>query len=113
MKACNDCPFMKSSPLAGSPDWLTDVVNFHKKDPCFEHTCHKTDPNADGFAGKEKKRECIGHLRMVMNDYDKAPGKDGVYDSIEQMVRAYMKHWGVKVPDNAQFNGNPKKAGML
>lgn len=93
MKPCNDCPFMKSSPLAGAPDWLQDVMMMHAKDEFFSHTCHKTDPNADGYVGGKKKRECKGHLMMIMNDFDKTPGKDGTYDSIEELIETYLRHW--------------------
>ncbi len=93
---------MKSSPLAGSPDWLTDVLEFNLRNKYFEHTCHKTDPNADGYVGG-KKRECKGHLTMIMNQGDKTPGRGGVYDSMEQLAKAYMAHWGVNLPHGARL----------
>lgn len=103
MKACNDCPFMKSSPLSGAPDWLTDVLKMTAKDEYFRHTCHKTDPNADGYNGAKKIRECAGHLMMMMNVFDKTPGHGGVYDSIEQMARVYCDKWGVSIPPAARL----------
>lgn len=115
MRPCGDCPFMKSSPLAGSPDWLRDILEYHVKDQYFEHTCHKTDPKADGYVGG-KKRECKGHLFVIMNEHDKTPGKSGVYDSIEQMAKTYMDHWGVKLPPGARLvhisrNDSNRKSG--
>lgn len=103
MKTCGDCPFMKSSPLVGSPDWLRDVLEFHTNNKYFEHTCHKTDPNADGYVGGKKKKECKGHLLMMMNESDKTPGKSGVYDSIEQMAKTYLDKWGVHLPPSARL----------
>lgn len=109
MKSCNDCPFMKSSPLNGSPDWLKDVMRFHHADPYFSHSCHKTDPGADGFVpGKKnlKKRECAGHLAMICNDHLKTPGKGGVYDSISQLIETYLRHW----LGDAEFEAMKRKA---
>lgn len=103
MKPCNNCPFMKSSPLDGAPDWLREVLELHAADEYFTHTCHKTDPNADGYSGKSKVRECAGHLTIMMNGFDNNPGKDGVYDSIEQMARSYLDKWGVKLPKGARL----------
>lgn len=92
MKPCNDCPFMKSSPLAGAPDWLTDVMKFHYSNKYFEHTCHKTDSNADGYIGG-KKRECRGHLQMIMNESDGTPGQGGVYNNIKELCETYLRSW--------------------
>lgn len=103
MKTCSDCPFMKKSPLAGSTEWLRDVMTSSINDQFFMHTCHKTDPNADGFSGAKKIRECRGHLKIIMNDADKTPGKDGVYNSIEEMARSYMAFWGIHIPASARM----------
>jgi hypothetical protein len=92
MKACSDCPFMRSSPLVGATDWLEDVIKRNHMDQYFEHSCHKTDPNADGYIGG-KKRECKGHLQIIMNKSDKTPGKGGVYNSINELAETYFKHW--------------------
>ena len=92
MKPCNDCPFYKKSPLVGSPDWLTDVFNGSLRRDGFKHTCHKTDPNADGYVGG-KTRKCVGYLTMRMNEYDNTPGKGGVYRSIRELLAAYLKKW--------------------
>lgn len=93
MKPCNDCPFLKSSPLQGAPDWLEDVMKHHHADPYFTHSCHKTDPRADGFVGGKKSRECAGHLMMIINDNDGTPGKGGVYRSIEELIERYLVKW--------------------
>lgn len=93
MKACKDCPFKRSSPLNGSPEWLKDVLELNAKDPFFHHTCHKTDPKADGYVGGEKVMECGGHVQMMMNEIDGTHGKGGVYFSIKDMGREYLKHW--------------------
>ncbi|MGE0525866.1 MAG: hypothetical protein AB7G93_09650 [Bdellovibrionales bacterium] len=93
MKPCNECPFVKASPLDGSPDWLRDVFEFSRKDEYFYHTCHKTDPNADGFVGGKKKRECAGHLQMMFNEMEGTPGEGGVYESIDALIYTYLQHW--------------------
>lgn len=102
MKPCNDCPFIKKTTLNGSPDWLRDVLTFHQQDKFFQHTCHKTDSKAHGYVGG-KKKECRGHLQMMFNEMDGTIGKGGVYDSIEQLAKAYFKHWGVELPEQARL----------
>lgn len=68
-------------------------MRFHDKDQYFRHTCHKTDPNADGYAGAKEVQECKGHIQIMMNEFDGTPGKGGVYDSIFAMVEKYLRHW--------------------
>lgn len=92
-KPCSDCPFKKDSPLAGSPDWLEDILNYRKENRYFEHSCHKTDPNADGYSGGKKKLECAGHLQVMFNLMDGTPGKGGVYKSLDEMIETYLRHW--------------------
>lgn len=93
MKHCSDCPFVRKNPLNGSPEWLRDVLTLSEKNPYFTHTCHKTDPNADGFVGGSKVVECKGHLQIIFNEMDSTPSKGGVYNSIKEMGRAYLAHW--------------------
>lgn len=89
-KPCKDCPFIKKNPMKGSPEWLSDVFHAHRKNPFFRHTCHKTDPNADGYEGRKKVRECYGHITMVANELDQTPGLGGTWMSYEEMVHAYL-----------------------
>lgn len=108
-KACNDCPFMKSSPLAGAPDWLEDVA-FGFIRESLAHSCHKTDPGACGFVGGKAKQHCMGLLGMMKNmgvcysrdaivamaqgdlDWSKVPTA-GAYRSILELVTAYRDHY--------------------
>lgn len=92
-KPCDDCPFVKKNPLNGSPEWLADVIKFMKANKYFTHTCHKTDPNADGYNGSKKVVECAGHLRVLFNEMDGTPGKGGVYDSHMHMAETYLRSW--------------------
>ena len=89
MKACNECPFYRKNKLEGSPEWLKDILWFNRTNPDFSHTCHKTDPKADGYVGG-KTRECVGHITMMMNRYDGTPGRGGVYTSVKSLARRYM-----------------------
>lgn len=91
MKPCNTCPFVKAHRLDGSPDWLRDVINFRRKDPFFSHTCHKTDPKADGYVGAKKARECAGHLMIMFNQMEGTPGRGGVYNSHDEMIERYLR----------------------
>lgn len=107
-KPCDDCPFITSSPLEGSPEWLEDVLVNHAKDEFFRHTCHKTDPKADGYKGSRKVRYCSGHISVMMNSLDNTPGLGGVYDSVEQMAKTYIEHWGVKLPPSARLRSSER-----
>lgn len=90
---CNECPFMKSTPLTGSTEWVADILKMEKENLYFSHSCHKTDPKADGFLGTKERRECAGHIRILMNDIDKTQGLGGVYESRKHLVYAYLEHW--------------------
>ncbi len=90
---CNECPFLKSTPLVGAPDWLKDVFAAVKEDPFFVHSCHQTDPRADGFKGIKKNRECAGNIFMMINEIDKTPGRNGVYSSYIELIETYLVHW--------------------
>jgi Arc/MetJ-type ribon-helix-helix transcriptional regulator len=92
-KPCNECPFLKATPLIGAPDWLKDILKFGRENPFFEHSCHKTDPLADGFAGAKEKRGCAGHLTMLVNEIDGTPGQGGVYRSRDELIETYLVHW--------------------
>ena len=92
-KPCNDCPFVKKTPLQGSPEWLKDVLKYHRENQFFTHSCHKTDPNADGYNGAKKTVGCAGHFEMQVNLIDKTPGLNGVYESIEELTETYLVHW--------------------
>ena len=93
MKPCGDCPFVKKTPLDGAPDWVTEVINLDRENPYFHHSCHKTDPNADGYKGAKKKTHCSGHMQMMFNSIDGTPGKGGVYESIVHLGLAYAEHY--------------------
>ena len=92
MKPCKECPFVRSTPLIGAPDWLRDVLNAYRKNKFFYHSCHVTDPDADGYKGGVR-RECHGHLMIQMNEMDKTPGRGGVYNSVMEMAEVYLRKW--------------------
>lgn len=92
MKVCSDCPFKVKSPLVGSPDWLKDVFECYQKNPFFQHSCHKTDPKADGFKGG-KQKDCKGWAQMMFNEIDKSSGRNGVYKNVNHLMTTYLEHW--------------------
>lgn len=65
-RACNTCPFRKNCKTIGAADWLSDVVRglIHGN---FHHSCHKTDPKADGYVGHKEGKEsiCMGIVGMM------------------------------------------------
>ncbi len=104
---------MKSTPLDGSPDWLSDVVKFYRKNKTFNHSCHKTDPKADGFTGAKKKKDCAGRMTMILNDFCETPGKNGVYKSIDELVNKYLVNWlGRKAVKKLKKNRSIKGANF-
>ena len=125
-KPCTTCPFMKSTPLEGSPDWLTDVV-FGWTIGHLEHSCHQTDPKADLYKGAKKKQACQGFLKIQKNenrcvsrsvnqalasgqiDWKEVSG-DGAYGSMRELAGAYVRHYqslGIVSKEQA------RKVGML
>lgn len=97
MNPCSDCPFKKPFKENGSIEWIEDVMERHQKDQFFAHTCHKTDPKADGYIGRGKKRLCAGAVQIQMNDVDKTPGLGGVYESFKE---ACWEHLQIFLPDH-------------
>lgn len=69
MNPCKTCPFLKESKNYGSVDWLRDVFNLLKEGN-LNHSCHTTDPIADGYVGGEK-RFCDGIKMLKINDETK------------------------------------------
>jgi len=108
-KPCDSCPFLKTVPLDGAPDWALDVARgFWAKS--ITHSCHKSDPNADGFVGVKRTQHCIGILGVMKNtgniysqdavralvtgelDWDKVP-TESCWDSPKQMMAAYLNKY--------------------
>lgn len=105
-KPCDSCPFRSDIPLIGAPDWAQDVLQGVRRGN-LAHSCHKTDPKADGFKGTGKTYHCMGFLGMMKNmdqvtgseailamargdlDWSAIP-TDGVWKTMEDMMLAYM-----------------------
>ena len=73
-KACGTCPFRKNPKVIGSREYLKDVFSliFHGR---LNHSCHRTDKDADGYVGGEKK-QCLGILKVADNDAGEKNHKD-------------------------------------
>lgn len=65
MNPCKTCPFLKDSKNYGSVDWLEDVFHLLQRENT-SHTCHSTDPIADGYIGGNK-RMCDGIKMLKIN----------------------------------------------
>lgn len=72
--ACSTCPFRKKAKIIGARDYLIDVARMllHKR---VNHSCHRTDPEADGYVGGEKK-QCLGILKVLDNEIGDKKHKD-------------------------------------
>lgn len=88
MKTCNDCPFMIETKSIGNVDWLKDVLHLaiHNSN---NHTCHKTDPNADGYIGGEK-RICNGIKMLNANDQSGVHVYKPVYRGWKEFFDSYL-----------------------
>lgn len=108
-KPCDSCPFRSDIPLVGAPDWAHDVLTGIRRGN-LAHSCHKTDPKADGFKGTKKTYHCMGFLGLMKN-MDQTPGSDavmamvrgqldwdaiptdGVWKSMDEMMFAYLRKY--------------------
>lgn len=105
-KPCDSCPFRSDIPLDGAPDWALDVLRGIRRGN-LAHSCHKTDPKADGYRGTSKTQHCMGFLGLMKNigqisgseamlamvrgelDWDKIP-TEGIWKSVDEMLLAYL-----------------------
>lgn len=65
-KPCDTCPFKKGTDNYGAADWFIDVCNGIMRGE-LNHTCHKSDPKADGYKGAKEIQHCTGFLGMMKN----------------------------------------------
>lgn len=91
-KPCSDCPFVIKNELKGAPDWLADVFYGHTLNASFRHTCHKTDPDADGYVRGEAK-SCVGFSLFTMNAASKRHIFKEAYPNLETLMMSYLKNW--------------------
>jgi len=89
-KPCSDCPFVVSTPLSGSVEWLEDVFKATMPEGSMMHSCHKTDPRADGYV-RGKARMCSGYIQMLENELNNTPGLHGVYNSPKHLIETYLR----------------------
>ena len=119
IKPCTTCPFRKDKPNWGNLEWLEDVIkglNLIKKDMGgFQHTCHKTDPKADGYLGHKEGKDsiCYGMVAMIKNEMNDCPDSrvtmrlvkreidwedidtSGVYENSKQFILAQLMANGI------------------
>ena len=66
---CDDCPFKRTTPLHSGV--YSSLLDYHNNlmNRIMAHTCHKTDPRADGYVEsyQNKPQHCFGALVMFHN----------------------------------------------
>lgn len=71
-RPCDDCPFRKNAPMHnGIIRALPEMAKAYKK-KWLVHSCHKTDPRADGYTGlvENKIQHCAGMMAMYKKEFD-------------------------------------------
>ena len=109
LSPCNDCPFKKNAPFHNGivkdlPQYIKDMDKGE-----FAHTCHKTDPRADGYKEgyAERPQHCVGAIHMLkleeiqpgtleflcrdIDGFDKLKGGDDCFKNKKEMIRHYIK----------------------
>lgn len=112
-KPCSTCPFREGTTNYGAIDWLQDVM-IGIKSGQMTHTCHKTDPAADGYVRGDQVQHCSGYLGMLKKSFGDLPialkaklaGDVKLEDIptrgifyIRQFIRHHMKPFGLDVGD--------------
>src|SRR5262249_11379171 len=105
-KPCETCPFRSDIPLDGAPAWVNDILKGAGKGT-LQHSCHRSDPKADGYKGAKKTQHCIGYLGFLKNirgapsaevfmaalrgelDWNAVP-TEGIWKSMDEMMLAYL-----------------------
>ena len=66
MKPCRTCPFLENSENYGNSDWFIDVCEQLEKEQ-LTHSCHRTDPRADGYVNHKDGKDsiCWGAVGML------------------------------------------------
>lgn len=106
-KPCKTCPFLIGTENIGASDWLVDVIIGVKREN-LDHSCHRTDPRADGYKAGEPSH-CWGFLGMMKNksntcisskasleivngdlDWEDIP-TEGIFKSIPELIKHHAK----------------------
>lgn len=91
MKTCDDCPFVVGSKNTGSPDWLKDVFGLYLR-KSTSHSCHKTDPIADGYI-RGKRKDCNGIKMIEINEKTKTHIHKNVYKNFLDFFETYIQKY--------------------
>ncbi len=73
-RACSTCPFVRGTTNIGSAEWLREIIEMFKG-PSGSHTCHRSDPQADGYIAGQP-HQCVGFLALTRNEGDKLATPD-------------------------------------
>jgi len=93
MKPCNTCPFLTDSTNFGCREWVIDVARLYVHGKTEAHTCHKTDPNADGYVKGDGEKKCDGIKMIGIND------KTGVHihKSVPKSFMDFFERYAIKM----------------
>jgi hypothetical protein len=127
-RACNNCPFRKSTPHhEGVASDLSNLWGQIEKGG-FLHSCHKTDPRSDGYVPgyKGPVSHCAGSLMMLKNmgpEYlqgsmllrhvrrymEKLKPDPDIFPSFLAMVEHYLPFIRTRVPDSTLISDQEKR----
>jgi hypothetical protein len=94
VKPCSTCPFVIGSTNHGSPDWLKDVLGLaiHNKG---KHTCHRSDPKADGYI-KGQPIDCSGFEMLKVNNDVGVYVNKNVFRNFREFFISYLERYKIE-----------------
>lgn len=92
IKPCSTCPFRKDTTNYGRLDYLQDLFFGVFIKGAINHTCHKTDPNADGYINHSvrKKSVCWGFVSVCLKSGATIENEDATSEMAESEINHNM-----------------------
>ena len=94
MQKCKTCPFIKNTQNFGRADWLVDVKRLFENHS-LKHSCHVTDPQADGYINGQP-RDCVGIKQLYINNCSEIHMFEDVFRNVKEFFKHHLKAYEVK-----------------